>query len=122
MSVRNTRLADGFAAGAFHGVLPFLIWAAHFFVSYASAVVACALDLQRFTLAGVALPSVWLGMISFAAIAALGGLIARAFRYDRAVAELGGTLATVRIGAALLALTGVLWSVAAIVFAPLCGT
>jgi hypothetical protein len=122
MNARNAKLADGFAASALRGVLPLVIWAAHFFVSYASAEIACALDLQRFTLAGVALPTIWLWTVSVAAIAALVALAALAVRNGKAEAESGSTLVTVRIGAALLALTGVLWSTVAIVFAPLCGS
>ena len=117
----RSKLADGFAAGAVHGLLPLSIWAAHFFFAYASAEVACALDWQRFTLAGVALPTVGLWTISAVAIAALAGLTALGIRNAKAQAESGGTLSTVQIGAALLALTGVLWSTVAIAFAPLCG-
>lgn len=110
MSVRKVQLAEGFTASALHGVLPLLIWAAHFFVSYASAEVACALDLQRFTLAGVSAPSIWLWIISAAAIATLFVLTLVAVQHGRADAKSGNTQAAVRIGAAVLALVGVLWS------------
>ena len=36
MDVSESKLADGFTAGAFQSVLPMVIWAAHFFVSYVS--------------------------------------------------------------------------------------
>lgn len=119
--MNKAKLADGFAVGAVHGVLPLSIWAAQFFLSYASAEVACALDWQHFTLAGLALPRLWLWTVSAVAIASLAGLTALGIRNAKAQGESAGTLATVQIGAALLALTGVLWSAVAIVFAPLCG-
>jgi hypothetical protein len=123
MSVRNSNSADGFAAGTSRGVLPLVIWAAHFFLSYASAEIACALDLQRVTLAGIPSPSIWLWMLTVAAIAFLIVLMVLAVQNEkaRAVATSGSTLATVRVGAAILALVGVLWSAVPIVFAPLCG-
>ena len=123
MSVRNSNSADGFAAGTSHGVLPLVIWAAHFFLSYASAEIACALDLQRFTLAGIPSPSIWLWVLTVGAIASLIALIVLAVQNEkaRAVTTSGSTLATVRVGAAMLALVGVLWSAVPIVLAPLCG-
>ena len=123
MSMRNSNSADGFAAGASHGVLALTIWAAHFFLSYASAEVTCALDLQRFMVAGIPAPSIWLWMLTAVAIVFLIALIVLAVLNERtrAVPTSGGTLATVRIGAAVLALVGVLWSAVPIVFAPLCG-
>jgi hypothetical protein len=122
MSVRNSNSTDGFAASTAHGVLALVIWAAHFFLSYASAEIACALDLQRFTLAGIPSPSIWLWVLTVGAIALLIALIVLAVRNERAraVGTSSSTLATVRIGAALLALVGVLWSAVPIVFAPLC--
>ena len=110
----EAKLADGFTASALHGVLPLVIWAAHFFLSYASAEVVCTLHLQRFTLGGVSAPIIWLWIISAAAIATLSVLTIIAVRHGRADSESGNTHATVRIGAAILALVGVLWSVAPI--------
>ena len=106
----EAKLADGFTAGALHGALPMIIWAAHFFVAYASAEVACALQLHRFKPLGLSAPSLWLWAITAAAIAMLMVLTVRAVRNRRAAAESGATQATVQIGAAVLALVGVLWS------------
>lgn len=103
-------LADGFTASASRGVLPLVIWAAHFFASYASVEVACALQLQRVTFGGVAALSIWLWILTAAAIASLLALTVAAFRHGRADAGSGSMQATVRIGAAILALVGVLWS------------
>jgi hypothetical protein len=112
----DAKTADGFAVTALHGVLPLIVWAAHFFLSYASAEVACALGLQRFALGNVAALSVWLWVISAAAIATLLVLTVVAVRHGRSDAESGSTQATVRIGAAILALIGVLWSAVPIAF------
>ena len=87
-----------------------VIWAAHFFVCYAIAEIACALHLNRFTVLGVAGPKVWLWIISAAAIATLLLMVVRAVRHGGGDAQSGNTAATVRIGAAVLALVGVLWS------------
>ena len=106
----EAKLVDGFTLGALHGALPLFVWAAHFFVVYASAEVACALQLHRFKVLGVSAPNLWLWIISAAAIATLVVLTARAVRHRRAAAESGATQATVQIGAAVLALVGVLWS------------
>ena len=115
-SVPQAKLADGFSASALHGVLPLVIWAAHFFLSYASAEVSCVLHLQRFTIGGVSAPSIWLWTISAAAIATLLVLTVAAVQHRTADAASGNTHATVRIGATILALVGVLWSVVPIVF------
>lgn len=116
MNAPEAKLADGFTASALYGVLPLAIWAAHFFLSYASVEVACALHLQRLTLAGVSAPAIWLWVISAAAIAMLLVLTVVAVRRGRADVESGNTLATVRLGAAILALVGVLWSAVPIAF------
>ena len=111
----ETKIADGFTASVSHSVLPLIIWAAHFFLSYASAEVACALHLQRFTLGGVSALNIWLWSLSAVAIAALVVLTVVTARHDRADAKAGNMQATVRIGAAILALVGVLWSAVPIV-------
>lgn len=116
MHVPEAKLADGFTVATFHGVLPLVIWAAHFFLCYASAEIACALDLQRFALGGVSAPIIWLWTISAAAIAALLVLTVLAVRRGRTDAGSGNTLAAVRIGATVLALVGVLWSAVPIAF------
>ena len=116
MSGPDATTADGFAVTALQGVLPLIVWAAHFFLSYASAEVACALGLQRFALGNVAALSVWLWVISAAAIATLLVLTVVAVRRVGADAESGSTQATVRIGAAILALIGVLWGAVPIAF------
>lgn len=117
MDAPEPKYSDGFTASALQGVLPLVIWAAHFFLSYASAEVASALDLQRFTVGGVPAPTIWLGIITVAAIAVLCVLTVVAIRHGKADAESGNTRATIRIGAAILALVGVLWSAVAIGFA-----
>ena len=116
MNGHAAKIADGFTARALHGVLPLVIWAAHFFLSYASAEVACALHLQRVTLGGVSALSIWLWIITAGAIAALVGLIVVTVWHGRADRESGNIQATVRIGAAILALVGVLWSAVPIAF------
>lgn len=110
MSVSEPKRGDGFLASALHGVLPLVIWAAHFFLSYASAEVACALGLQRFTIGGVAAPIVGLWIMSVAAIATLLVVTMAAVWHGRADPESGNTLAAVRIGVGILALVGVVWS------------
>lgn len=118
-NARMTRaVADGFAAGTGRVVLPFVIWAAHFFLSYASVEVACALDLQMHRLSGISIVSLWLWATTALAIGALVLLTARAPRNFSAES---GALAGVQLGASLLALVGVLWSAVPIVFAPSCG-
>jgi len=106
----EAKLADGFTAGSLHGALPLFVWAAHLFVAYASAEVACALQLHRFKVLGLSAPDLWLWFISAAAIAMLVVLTVQAVRHRRAAAESGTTQATIQIGAAILALVGVLWS------------
>lgn len=116
INLSEAKLTDGFTTGALYSVLPMVIWAGHFFVCYASAEVACALDLNRFTVLGVAAPTIWLWIISAAAITTLFIMVVRAVRYSAGDAQSGSTAATVRIGAAVLALVGVLWSAAPIAF------
>ena len=106
----EAKLVDGFTPGALHGALPLFVWAAHFFVAYASAEVACALQLHRFKALGLSAPDLWLWIISAAAIAMLVVLTVQAVRYRLAEAESGATQATIQIGAAVLAFVGVLWS------------
>lgn len=115
-AARKTKLADGFTTAAWHGALPLLVWAAHFLVSYASAEVACVLHLDRFRVLGVSATNLWLWTITAAAIALLIVLTGRAMRYRRAEAESGATQALIQMGAAVLALVGVLWSAVPIIF------
>jgi len=109
-NVRERKIADGFAASAAFSVLPMVIWAAHFFLSYASAEAMCALSLQNVAWRGVSALNLWLWSISAVAIAALVGLTVAAIRRGRVGAEAGNMQTTVRLGAAILALVGVLWS------------
>lgn len=111
---------DGFTAGVLLGVLPLLIWATHFFGSYAAIEFACALDLQRFTLARIPVITVFLWVFSAVELAALALLVMLAVRNGKRDAEGGGTLAFVRIGAAALALVGVLWATVPMTFTPAC--
>ena len=108
-------LTDGFLWPVLHGVLPLVIWAAHFFLSYAGAEVACALRLQRFALAGVTAPTIWLWIITVAAIAMLVVVTLAPVRRARADTKSGDTLTAVRIGVGILALVGVVWSAVPIV-------
>lgn len=114
--------SDGFVAGALQGALPFLVWAAHFFLAYMTIKAACALDLQRFTLGGVSAISVALWLLSATAIAVLLGL---GVLWGRTATRIGtsgerGTLALVRIGAILFALVATVWSTVPIVLVPPC--
>lgn len=118
VSATGNEFGDGFTPGTVRGVLPFVIWAAHFFLSYASVEVACARGLQLYRLAGVPTISLWLWAITALTIGALVLLTARAARN---VSAESGTLAGVHLGASLMALVAVLWSVVPIAFAPLCG-
>ena len=106
----NARFNDRFVSGALQGALPLLMWAAHFFVAYMTVKTACALDLQRFTFAGVSLIAIFLCLLSAAAIGALLWMLALEGRAARRHFDGGGTLAVVHIGAVILALAGVLWS------------
>ena len=115
-SPRKASLADGFTTGAWHGALPLFVWAAHFLVAYASVEVACVLHLDRFKMLGASATNLWLWVISMAAIALLIVLTRRAMRYRRAEAETGGTQALIQMGAAVLALVGVLWITVPITF------
>ena len=110
LNAPDATLADGFTASASHGVLPLVIWAAHFFASYASVEVACALQLQHVALRGVAALSIWLWILTAVATASLLALTVAAVRCGRADTDSGSMQATVRTGAAILALVGVLWS------------
>lgn len=117
----SARKDDRFVAGALQGALPFLIWAAHFFLVYMTIKGACALNLQHSTLGGVAVISAAIWLLSAAAIAALlalGVLWARAARAHRIGA--GGTLGVVRLGAVVFALVAVVWSTVPIVLVPPC--
>ena len=114
IEVSEAKQADGFGASAFHGALPLMIWAAHFFVSYGSAEVACALHLYRFTVLDVSAPRIWLWVISVATIATLLIMTIRAVWHSGANTE-SGTAGIVQIGASVLALVGVLWSAVPIV-------
>lgn len=112
---------DRFVAGALQGVLPFLIWAAHFFLVYMAIKAACAVDLQHPLLNGASVISAAIWLLSAAAIAALVGLGALWARPPRAGgAGAGGTLALVRLGAVLFALVAVVWSTVPIVLVPPC--
>ncbi len=110
LNVPDATLADGFAASASGGVLPLIIWAAHFFASYVSVEVVCALQLRYVALGGVAALSLWLWILTAAATGSLIALTVAAVRRGRSDADSGSMQATVRIGAAILALVGVLWS------------
>jgi len=79
-SATGNGFGDGFNPGTVRGVLPFVIWAAHFFLSYASVEVACARGLQLYRLAGVPTISLWLWAITALTIGALVLLTARAAR------------------------------------------
>ncbi len=110
LNATDAGLADGFTASASRGVLPLVIWAAHFFASYASVEVACALQLQRVTLGGAAALSIWLWILTAVATASLLALTVAAVRHGQADAGSRSMQATVQVGAAVLALVGVLWS------------
>lgn len=114
------RSNDRFVAGALLGALPLVVWAAHFFIAYMTVKAACALDLQRFTFAGISLVTIFLGLLSAAAIGALLWMIALEGRQARRHFDGGGTLAIVYIGATILALAGVLWSTVPILLVPPC--
>lgn len=114
-SAPQAKLADGFLSAALQGVLPLVIWGAHFFLSYAGAEVACALRLQRFAFGGVTAPTIWLWIISVAAIATLLVVTLGPIRRGRADAESGDSLTAIRIGVGILALVGVVWSAVPIV-------
>lgn len=114
-----SRFNDRFIPGALQGALPLLIWAVHFFVAYISIAAACALDLQRFTLAGASAISIFLWSLSAVAIGALVCLTALGVRTARRHGN-SSTLSTVHIGAAILALAGVLWSTVPIALVPAC--
>ena len=116
INVPEAKLADGFGASAFHSALPLMVWAAHFFVSYGSAEVACTLHLYRFTVLDVSAPNAWLWIVSAVAIATLVVLTVRAVRHRNAGEKSANTQAVVRIGVAVLALVGVLWSAVPIAF------
>ena len=115
-AARKTKLADGFTTAAWRGALPLFIWAAHFLVAYASAEVACVLHLDHFRVLGVSATNLWLWIITAAAIALLIVLTRRAVRYRRTEAEPGATQAMIQVGAAVMALVGVLWSAVPIIF------
>ncbi len=109
-------MADGFRASALRGALPMFVWGAHFFLSYASVEVSCALRLHRFKVLDVSALDLWLWSISAAAIATLVVLTVRAVRRHGADAESCDMHAAVPIGTAVLALVGVVWSAVPIAF------
>jgi len=100
---------ERFIAGSARGALPLLIWAVHFFVTYISIKSACAMDLQRFALAGVSAISLFIWLLSAVAIGALVWLVALGVHAARSQGS-ASTLSIVHAGAAILALAGVLWS------------
>lgn len=86
------------------GGLPLALWALHFTACYVLALVGCGETPQANGSASLR----WsLGAVSAAAVAAVAALLWRAVR--RACRDDAGLLATVRLAAALLALTGVVW-------------
>lgn len=102
--------ADGFTSSASRCVLPLVIWAAHFFGCYASVEVACALRLHHVAIGGVAALSLWLWILTAAAIASLLSLTLAAIRHSRTDQGSGSMQDAVFKGTAILALVGVLWS------------
>jgi hypothetical protein len=115
------RRPDGFVYGARDGVLPLLVWAAHFAFAYLFVSLGCASGLGELRLVGgVSAMTCVLLLVSVAALAWLawaGALSARALLETPAPRD---TLVEVRLGATLLAFVGVLWTTLPILMLPPC--
>lgn len=111
---------DRFLAGARQGVLPLLIWAAHFFLAYAFVAIGCRAGLDDVRVAGMpAIMLVLLG-VSVLALGWLVGLVVAAVGGRRRDGARHPTLVPVRLAAAVLALVGVLWTTVPMTWLPPC--
>ena len=115
-------VTEGFAARAWRGTSPLLIWAAHFVALYASTEIACELELHRWQLGNVPALAAGLWLLTAAAVAVLAGLSVTGLRNHMRRPDTSSTPDAVHMGAAVLALVGVVWSAVALALAPLCAT
>jgi hypothetical protein len=89
---------------------PLLVWAAHFFFSYAFVAAACVAGLDSATIAGM--PILETGLL-LASMLALGTAAALLWRPLRRVCRRGGSdrlIDTAKVGSAMLALIGIAWT------------
>jgi hypothetical protein len=104
---------NGFLAASLQGLLPLLVWAAHFAFSYVFVALACMAPLGRGTLSAVLLAATAAALI---ALAWMGVGAARLLARDP-----GATGPAVRLGGAVLALIAVAWTALPMVSLAACG-
>ncbi len=110
------KTGDRFLPLTLRGILPLLIWAAHFALAYVIAAVACMRDFTGES------ETRWLLIVaSAAAIAWLAWLTVDAVRKLQRAPGQDATFAAVQFGVAALALIGVLWTTVPIALLPVCG-
>ncbi|MBZ2207845.1 hypothetical protein [Massilia soli] len=99
-------MRDRFFVRALIGTLPLLVWAAHFFVSYALVAAQCSpAAITRDA------PGVWmLAALSAAALAACALLLWRALRVVRAAGGHPALHDWAALGSGILGLMGVAWT------------
>lgn len=113
--------SDRFVAGVRQGVLPLLIWVAHFFVAYAVVAVGCKAGWDEIEVADLPVLTLVLLVVSLIALVwlvALSLLAMKALRRGSNGAD--SVPVVVRLGVASLALVGVLWATVPVVAFPTC--
>lgn len=111
---------EHFFARAVHGSLPLLVWAAHFFASYALVAAQCSPAL--ITPQG---PSMWmLALMSAAALGVCAALLWRAWLAVRKARAAGCEPALIdwaALGSGVLALMGIAWTTLPLLMLDRCG-
>lgn len=99
-------MRDRFFVRALHGTLPLLVWAAHFFVSYALVAAQCSpAAITRDA------PSVWmLAVLSAAALGLCALLLCRAWGKVRAADGEPAIHDWAALGSGVLGLMGIAWT------------
>ena len=99
-------MRDRFFVRALHGVLPLLVWAAHFFASYALVAAQCS---PAAITPGA--PSLWmLAMLSAAALGLCALLLWRAWRDVRTPGGEPALHNWAALGSGIMGLMGVVWT------------
>jgi len=111
---------DEFLYGARQGALPLLVWAAHFAFAYLFVALGCASSVGELRFIGVSAITWVLLAVSLAALAWLAWIAATTARALLSVPAPRDALAEMRLGAALLAGVGVLWTTLPIAMLPAC--
>lgn len=107
-----------FFSGSWHGTVPLLIWAGHFFLCYIAVALACDQGWGRQTWMGLSGLQWSLLALTAGAAGSLAWLTATACR--SAMLATGATLAGVRLVVAFLSLVATLWTAVPILWLPAC--